>query len=254
MTRTVAFLHGLTGSPEAWDEVARHLPSDVRVIRPALVGHDRGSIDEDVRSFDQEVARIASLLEGEVVAAAHLCGYSMGARVGLALLCTHPELFASATLVGLSPGLADEAERRARIESDERWARMLETDGLRAFVDAWEAQALFATQSALPESVRAARRRLRLAHDPRGLAHALRTLGLGRMADHRPALGRIRARVDLVAGSLDAKFRALADETATLLLRAGRDATVRIVPGAGHDVPLEQPRALAHSIIRRITT
>ena len=69
----------------------------------------------------------------------------------------------------------------------------------------------------------------------------MRALGLGAMPDYRPFLSSITCRVELVAGSMDTKFVGLARQMAGLLPAA----TVRVVDGVGHNVPLEAPAELA---------
>ena len=54
-------------------------------------------------------------------------------------------------------------------------------------------------------------------------------------------LTELRMPVDLVVGALDSKFRRLAEAMARKL----PDARVQVIPGAGHNLPLEAPAALA---------
>ena len=80
-------------------------------------------------------------------------------------------------------------------------------------------------------------RALRRDHDPHGLAHALRVLGLGRMPDWTPHVADLRVPMTVVVGELDHAFRAHAARFA--------HTPVVIVAGARHDVPREAPAALA---------
>jgi 2-succinyl-6-hydroxy-2,4-cyclohexadiene-1-carboxylate synthase len=172
---------------------------------------------------------------------AHLAGYSLGARLALGIAVRHPERVSRLTLVGVHPGLTTEAERYERRRSDQRFIELLETCGIDAFVDAWSAQPLFATQKHLPDAVRSARQKERLAHDPKELARSLRITGLAEMPDFRPYLGEIRMPVTLLSGELDQKFTALGEELSRLLPSARRT----IAPGAGHDLLLERPDLVA---------
>jgi 2-succinyl-6-hydroxy-2,4-cyclohexadiene-1-carboxylate synthase len=231
MSAPLVLLHGFTGSPASWDAVLTRVPTR-EARRPALLGH--GEAAPGVRSFDDEVDRLAALLGPEPV---HLAGYSLGARLALALAVRHPERVARLLLVGVHPGLGSETERDERRRADARWIELLERCGIEAFADAWGAQPLFATQSRLPDAFRARRRKERLAHDPKELARSLRITGLAEMPDLRPDLGRVRAEVTLLTGKLDAKFSALADALASILPSARR----AVAPGAGHDLLLERP-------------
>lgn len=247
---TFVLLHGFTGHSTSWDVIASMLPRDARVFRPALFGHDPSLRHAPVERFDDEVDRLASAVRAEALEGARLCGYSMGGRVALGLLARHPDLFASAVLVGAHPGLTNPHARAERIGADARWARMLEDDGIEAFVDAWEGLPLFETQGSLPGDLRAAHRARRLAHDPAGLAAALRVLGLGRMPSRVDALPSVDVPVRLVTGELDAKFVAVAEGMAARLPRC----ETRIVAGAGHDVVLERPRELVDALVDPIET
>lgn len=241
MSTSVALLHGFTGGPDSFQEVLGflHAPPD-EIATPVLVGHGDPARDRAVTGFESEVDRLAAALRERGVRW-HLVGYSLGGRLALGLLVRHPELFGAATLIGAQPGLATEAERAERRAADERRCDLLEQRGIEAFVAEWEAMPLFATQSRLSADALARQRAERLKHDPRGLARSLRLTGLGVMPSYAGALAGLRVPVTLVAGVEDAKFSALAHGMA----RAIPGARVELVAGAGHNVVLERPRALA---------
>jgi 2-succinyl-6-hydroxy-2,4-cyclohexadiene-1-carboxylate synthase len=177
----------------------------------------------------------------------HVAGYSMGARVALLMVATAPERFRSATLIGVHPGLRTDRERAARSAADGHWIELLER-GIERFVDEWEQLPLWSTQARLPESTRATQRATRLAHDPRGLAQSLRVTGLAQQPDLRPRLGDVTVPVTLMAGEEDPKFLRLAQEAAALM----PNARVVAVPGAGHNLLLERPEAVARELNRNI--
>lgn len=235
----VVLLHGFAGSPQSWDRVTALMPPDTPVFRPALCGH--GRVPVAAATFHEEVERLASVLRKEGVSGAVLVGYSLGGRVALGLLVRHAELFEQAVILGASPGLADDAARAERVSADEAWALMLERDGLQAFVDAWERLPLFESQRGLDAEVLEEQRRIRLSHAPAGLASAMRVLGLGKMPNLLPELGRVQVPVQFVAGELDGKYRGQAAVMATAV--AG--ARTRVVAGRGHNVVLEDPAAVA---------
>jgi pimeloyl-ACP methyl ester carboxylesterase len=107
--------------------------------------------------------------------------------------------------------------------------------------DRWAAQPLFAEQ---PPQVAAVARADRLRNDPAHLAAALRGIGTGAMAPLWSRLGELGMEVAVLAGERDAKFVALGRRLAAALPRA----TLTIVPGAGHALPLEAPAAVAAAI------
>jgi 2-succinyl-6-hydroxy-2,4-cyclohexadiene-1-carboxylate synthase len=242
---TYVLLHGFAGAPSSWDLVVARLPPRARVLRPTLVGHAGPPTPDAPASFAAEVERLAALIGAADARGAHLCGYSLGGRLALGLVAHDPDLASRVTVIGAHPGLPEDApERGERAATDERWATLLEREGIAAFAAAWAAQPLFASQEELPPSLRGMLAAQRLGHEPRGLAHAMRALSLARMPDLRPALAAPGLpRITFMAGLRDEKFAMLAAETATLL-PAGRARTL-MVPGAGHNLLLERPAEVA---------
>lgn len=243
--RRIVALHGFTGAPESWDAVRAALAPGVGMTCPPLVGHDPG---DAIRSptFEAEVDRLARTLAGPDAAGVELAGYSQGGRLAVGLLVRHRRRFAAATLIGASPGLGREAERRARRDADEKLGRRLEQEGLESFLDAWEKLPLFASQQHLPEAVLARQRAIRRRHRPEALARALRVLGLGRMPDYWPHLAELDIPVRLLVGELDTKFRRIAERMAELLPRGH----LEVVPGVGHNLLLEAPERVAAALCR----
>ena len=239
------FLHGFLGAPAAWDEVLRFLEPAGEALAPTLPCHGREPWVPTCTTFDEIVDAFVLRLP----ARAHLVGYSMGARVALGIAARHPARVASLVTVGLHPGLEDDTERRARRAWDEGLAQDLEAKGMTAFVDAWEKLPLWDTQRDLPLAVRTRRRDERLAQVPIALAWAMRTLGLAAMPPMWDALAALAVPVHLVTGARDAKFTEIARRA---VLRAP-SCVHTAVGGAGHDVGLEAPRALAQIVRTAIT-
>ncbi len=234
------FVHGFTGAPQSWS-----IDSQRAVAAPWLFGHGHAWKERGVASFDDEVSRLAELA-AEHARPRLLCGYSLGARLGLGALVAHPDLFDGAVLVGVHPGLEDDDARAARRRSDADLAARLRTDGLEAFVRHWESLPLFETQRALPAAARERQRSIRLGHTPEGLARSLEVLGLAEMRSYWSSIGAIQCPVTLVAGSLDSKFSKLA-----WTLAAGMSQfDVEVVQGVGHNVVLEAPDAIGRILER----
>jgi pimeloyl-ACP methyl ester carboxylesterase len=220
----IAYVHGFAGSPEVWDDVAATCGDGVRVTLP---GHG-GPV---LPTWNDNLAAIGDAVGGVDV----VVGYSLGARVALGLVATGR--VPRGILISVNPGIDDEARAPRRV-IDAAWAALLRERGIAAFVAAWEAQPLFATQARVDPAQLAARRARRSALDAAGLARSLEVMGLAEMPDYR---GAIDSRVALIAGADDAKYLAIA---------TGYPVHREIIAGSGHDPTLEQPAALAVAIRR----
>lgn len=237
-------LHGFTGSPESWNRVVEQSELGTSKI-PFLAGHGCDWQIRVVDSFEDEVTRLVSLLSG-AERPRLLCGYSLGARLALGLLNREPKLFDAAVLIGVHPGLHEQAARAERRETDARRARSLREEGLEAFVAAWEKLPLFASQCSLPAEVLAVQRRTRLAQDPEGLARSLEVLGLAEMPDYGPVIESLEVPMTLMTGSLDSKFSRIAEELADENVHIEAE----IVAGVGHNVLVEAPAVVAATLKR----
>ena len=239
---TLLCLHGFTGSPASWD----FLPDSSILPRivPALVGHAGAQATHEIGSFADEVDRLAVLAPG--AEPLHVIGYSLGARLALGVAVRHPSRVARLTLISAHPGLATEPERTARRASDAAWCDLLVERGVPAFVEAWQAQPLWASQMRLSDVARKKKQMERSTQTAAGLCHSLRVTGLAEMPNYAPVLSEIRVPTDVLAGALDSKFCDLARIFAANIAHARLD----IVPGAGHDLLLERPDFITE-VIRR---
>lgn len=243
----VLLLHGFTGTLEAWAPV---LPAfaGFRTVRLDFLGHGASDVPDDPGRYAmaETVADLAALLGTLGIRTAAIAGYSMGGRVALRFAAAAPERCWALVLESASPGIADPEERRRRIESDEQLARMLEREGIEAFVDYWESLPLWASQASLPDSVRSELRRRRLAQRPLGLANSLRGLGAGRDEPLLGQLGALLAGVPvlILTGALDAKYVSLAKAMVNEL----PGARWVNVPGVGHAVHLEAPDTYTRAV------
>lgn len=223
-------LHGFTGTPETVSNLG--LPEGC--LTPTLGGHLGTQV---IGGFWDEVERLAQIGRD----CAGLLGYSLGGRLALGLLARYPERFEHAVIVSAHPGLESPVERTARRDHDARFVELLRKRGLEAFVDAWQALPLWATQRALSESTRLTQRKQRLRHSAEGLAASLLAHGLAEMPDLRPQLTGVVTEVDLVIGECDEKFATLGRELVQLIPQSRLVAAA----GAGHNLLLERPTLIA---------
>jgi 2-succinyl-6-hydroxy-2,4-cyclohexadiene-1-carboxylate synthase len=209
-------------------------------LAPDLLGHGDAACPADPAAYavEREVERlVARLPDGPV----DVVGYSLGGRVALQLALAHPERVDRLVLVSASPGIAEPAERAARVASDEALARLLEQQGIAAFVERWERLPLWASQS---EALRRSLRDERLRRDPIGLAGSLRGAGQGVAPPVHDRLGRIGRPTTLIVGALDEKYVGLGRLMADTIPRA----RLVVIPDAGHALHLEQPDLFASAV------
>jgi 2-succinyl-6-hydroxy-2,4-cyclohexadiene-1-carboxylate synthase len=243
----VVALHGFTGNLSQWASFAAAAGKEYRTIMIDLPGHGASDAPGDPARYDMDhtVRALAGVLDHLELPRVHWLGYSLGGRIAIGAAVTLPERTLSLMTIGASPGLAAEEERLTRRESDEALARMLETEGITAFVDYWEALPLWQSQARLSEAVRRGLRAQRLAADPVGLAGSLRGIGVGSQPDFRHELASLQAPALFVAGSEDENYAAIAREMGGLV-PGGR---VEIIPESGHAVHLEQPERLNRAVL-----
>jgi 2-succinyl-6-hydroxy-2,4-cyclohexadiene-1-carboxylate synthase len=238
-------LHGFTGSSRSLLSFARSWPG-FSTLALDVIGHGMSDSPADPGRYtmDRCIEDIEALIEVLDLGQIALLGYSMGGRIAVRYALRHPERLWALLLESASTGIEDEAERKARVESDEVLAQRLEHDGLEPFIDYWQSIPLWASQASMPQEKRDALRAQRLQNSVTGLANSLRGMGAG--AD--PAIFDQLSGLDvpslIMAGGLDTKYRELANAMTTAM----PNATVRIFENAGHAAHFEQPAAFANAV------
>ena len=233
MTNRLVLVHGFTQTSRCWSPFDELL--DERFERRSLDAPGHG----DASDLALDVPAAAAYLAG-VGGDGIYVGYSMGGRMALRLALDHPSLVRGLVLISASPGIADAAARRERVQRDSALADRLEKIGVAAFVDEWLAQPLFAD---LPPA--SAHRAERLRNTVHGLTSSLRLAGTGAQEPLWDRLGELAMPVLVLAGALDAKYVAIGRR---MVAAIGANATFGEVAGAGHSVPLEAPDATARLV------
>lgn len=239
-------LHGFTGSSASWQPLIGQLAATRCTIAVDLIGHGQSDAPADPARYhaDACVADLVAILDLLGLEQTAVLGYSMGGRIALQLAATKPERISALVLESATAGIRDNAERQQRIASDETLARMIEEQGIDAFVRYWQQIPLFASQAQLPNAVRDHLAAQRLRNNPAGLAASLRGMGAGQQPPQWEHLARLRMPVLLLAGEHDHKYRGLAAAMHTALPQA----RITIVPNAGHTIHLEQPAIFAQLV------
>jgi 2-succinyl-6-hydroxy-2,4-cyclohexadiene-1-carboxylate synthase len=231
-------LHGFTRDARDWQPILPCFDA-YRTVRVDLIGHGKSDSPPDPARYSMAhaVDDLLALLHHLDIDRTALLGYSLGGRVALHFALEAPQLLWALVLESASPGIAIESERDARRRSDAALADSLLTDGLEPFVERWQAQPLFASQSDLPAAVLAEQRRQRLENNPAGLANSLRGMGAGAQDYLLPRLHEIQTPTLFLAGALDERYATLAPAMAAEV----PGSEYRIIEHAGHTTHLEQP-------------
>jgi 2-succinyl-6-hydroxy-2,4-cyclohexadiene-1-carboxylate synthase len=222
----LVMLHGFGQTARCWGPVADDLARDHEVVRLDAPGHGGSSA---ARADLAGTAGLAARTCGTGV----WLGYSMGGRMALHVAVRSPRALRALVLVGATPGIEDDAERAARREQDRDQARRLRSEGVDAFVERWLELPMFA---GLPPWARFDDERRR--NTAEGLAASLELAGTGSQAPLWSSLAAIDVPVLAVAGADDARYAAIAERMAAAI---GPNASVALVPGAGHAAHLEDP-------------
>ncbi len=245
-------LHGFTGSARMWSAQVDAWSPGFRVIAPDLLGHAGSEAPDDPTSYalERQAQTLADLLALLAAAPATVVGYSMGARLALVLALEHPASVARLVLESPSAGIADQADRAARRQSDEHLADDIERDGVEAFVARWETMPIFASHADLPADVQAQQRAERRRHSAVGLAASLRGAGQGAMSPIHDRLALITAPTLVLAGARDKSGL----ERARAVAGGIPGARLEVIDSAGHTPHLEAPDVFVRLTNEFLTT
>jgi len=199
---------------------------DLRGFGESGMGGARGPVPMQAYAEDLR-ALMAELGLGPVI----LVGHSMGGYIALAFARAHPELVRGLVLVGTRSG-ADSAEGAAgRLALAEK----VGAQGAQVAIDAIAPKML--SPHADPKLGPPMRALMKDASDA-GIIGALR--GMAERPDSTPFLGGLAMKTLVITGADDAL---IPPEQSEAMAAALPDATLKLIPGAGHLVALEQPDA-----------
>lgn len=215
----VVLLHALPLDGAAWDDVAGLLGETV--VAPTLYG-----LGDSLEAWATAVLDAAG--PGPYV----LVGNSVGGSCALEVARLVPGQVRSMVLVGAKPGHRPEPDLRERAE------KMLREQGV---ATAWSCLWEPLIAPGADEQVRERLRHNALAQDVEDLVNGVRVFHSRR--DRAGFLSDWGGAVAVVAGEHD-----VAPERAAATARTLRDGCFVLLPGVGHDAPLEAPDLLAEVI------
>lgn len=233
---TLLLLHGFTGSTASWHNHITEFNKRFQVVAVDLLGHGKTESPLEPQRYQMQYAAadLGAMLTILGIDTAHVLGYSMGGRLALYFGLHYPQRCRSLILESSLPGLSDEGARLERRAQDNALANFIDQSGIEAFVDYWQNVPLFASQSS---AQKAQLRAERLKCNPVGLANSLRGMGTGVQPSLWTALPKLAIPTLLIAGELDAKFTAIAQQMRDLIL----NSRLQVVRSAGHTPHLETP-------------
>ncbi len=224
----LVLVHGAGASSGDWPAELRALPGR-RVLAVDLPGHGAAP-GPGARAIEAYAAAVEALLDREGIGSAVVVGHSMGGAIALSLALDRPERVAGLVLVATGARLRVAPEALAASASPEGLALAAWTMADRSFGPAVRAD------------VREARAR-RIAATAPGLLHG--DLSACDAFDAMARLGEVRVPTLVVCGTED---RLTPPKYASFLAERIAGARLALVPGAGHLVMLEEPRAVADAV------
>ena len=225
----IALIPGFSQPASAWRPVIDALPAPIAHESLALEVPD-----------GLDFAVTADAL-GTLAGPAIYVGYSMGGRLALRLAVDRPDLVRALVLVSAAPGFDDSEVRAARAEQDRVRAEQIHTLGVRAFLEDWLTQPLFATLPRDDAMIDARATTM----DATRLAHQMTALGQGAMDPLGERLPELTMPTTVVVGRADTRYVEIGRAMAARIPRA---ALIEL--DGGHALPLEQPAALSRVIAR----
>jgi 2-succinyl-6-hydroxy-2,4-cyclohexadiene-1-carboxylate synthase len=215
-------LHGFLGSANDWREVQKFLSPSIGFKAESFFAP--GFTQFNFRS--------------EVASKKIFIGYSLGGRLGLKILSQTPGEFDHYIFVSTHPGLADSDSegRETRAQNDRSWAIQVTENGWESFLSAWNAQGVLKGRKSNPP-------RALSDYDLQLLRQSLIGDSLALQPDYRTIIQQNNDRLTWVVGSLDAKFKKIAED-----MRQSGILKELIEIESGHRVLVDNPRALAQVI------
>jgi pimeloyl-ACP methyl ester carboxylesterase len=231
----LVLLHGAGDDGRIWQPQLEALADEFTVVAWDEPGAGRSSDVPADFGIGDYAGCLAALLEDQGLAPAHLAGLSWGGTLALELYRRRPELVGTLILADTYAGWRGslpEDEVDARVEGARRAAPPEAFDPTLPGLFAGEPPPRFA---GLLGEIAAAVRRETLMTQVRAMAET----------DHRDLLPRIAVPTLLIWGELDARSPL---RVARQFSEAIPDATLVVVPRAGHLCNLEQPDAFNHAV------
>lgn len=240
-------LHGFMGTGFDWDAfacAALSINPHLSILAPDLPGHGENSF-LPADSFDRQ---ILSLLEVEHLESLALIGYSLGGRLGLQSVLSHPKKFPSFVGISTSAGIDVDSERDLRKNQDYHLASRLRAitseSAFRDFLSEWWELPVFKSPFRSLES-KGRFIASRLNQNPQALAESLTRWSSGVLPSLWDSLEGYSGRALFLAGAADEKYvkitRKMASKTPA--------SEFQILSDVGHQILMENPLEAARCVV-----
>ena len=232
----LVFLHHFGGSGRTWSQVIARLENNFCCIAPDLRGFgDSAAPPRETRfAVDDYADDVAELVQARGLTRWVLVGHSMGGKIALALAARRPAGMVSLVLVAPSPPTPEPMTDAARAHLR---ASHGDPNAARAIV------AMICGDRALPARLRERTVADMLCAAPAAWQAWLDTGSRENIAERMPAVA-VPALV--LAGERDPALPAAVLEREVVSRLTG--ASLTVVPGAGHLLPLEAPDVTARHV------
>lgn len=233
-------VHGLADDHRAWRRTLPDLLLRHRVLMYDLRGHGQTTLGLPDGTLRQLGADLVALMDAIGIDRAAIAGFSLGGTIAMRVAIDHPERVGALALVATSSRVGRSASDwyRQRVEMVER-----NDPHLRDTLDQDTADVYAESPDELEEGLLIRRQSTA---DPRGYGNACAAMAALNASPLDPELDRITAPTLIIASDLDKHCPPKAAEIIAAGIKASR---LEVIPGAGHPIPVEKPRELAHSMI-----
>ncbi|MBW2601566.1 MAG: 2-succinyl-6-hydroxy-2,4-cyclohexadiene-1-carboxylate synthase [Deltaproteobacteria bacterium] len=241
----IVFFHGFMGNTKDWGDVISHLSNTYYCIAIDLPGHGKslGLAEEDMYTFSGALDATVHIMEHEQAIPATVVGYSMGGRFALYMAVHFSYTCSRLIIESASPGIREGYQREKRRQLDDRRADELKRSNFEDFLRSWYHQPIFETVAESEERLEQIISKRRF-NDTKELAKALRGMGVGRQDSLWEYLPALYIPALLVTGERDDKYMDVLLNMAASM----PNATLKTVPGRGHNVHMEDPVAMTQWI------
>lgn len=234
--KLVILLHGFMGSGGIFEDLARELARNVRVIALDLLGHGSSEGAEMHYRFstNEQVADLRTFIERMNDGPVILMGYSMGARLALSFASKYPQLLSGLILESGSFGIEDPTEAQTRQSLDGHRADEIQAN-FNDFLARWNAMPLF--QSHYSKDLPSEYKSIQSFQDPLWMANSLLGFGSGTMPCLHDALAKIKVPTHLLVGGDDTKFLAINQRMHQQL----PNSYLSVIRESGHRIHVDAP-------------